>query len=423
MTFIISFLPYLLNFCTGYVFSQLIQSFAPLRKQTIWKWLALFGYWCVFSTISYFSEELIVTVGTFFFFALIPLLAHQGNLFQKWSIILILYPVIQGINYLSFNLGFEVFKFTGEKPFLDGFILTASFILKFLLWWGIGKIFKGHIKDCQTFLTNKMWGIMAVISLASFISLISIVTFTPQQEYYVYPAVIACVVTGLGIIYIAGYITETLKVDMENQQLKLQKTYYEELARNQLEIRKISHDLNHHLSVIATLLETGETQKLQDYFNQLSVQFTDQGRAFCQNSLVNAVINSKFQQIQQQQIDTFINIDIDQLLTIDDISLCALFANTIDNAIEAVLGINNPEERKISIEARYTKGYFSYNITNSKHHSLIKDANGLVTTKKDKASHGFGLKTVKGIVDKYNGTFDMAHTEREFSLVILMSNV
>ncbi|MBP1040312.1 GHKL domain-containing protein [Vagococcus sp. BWB3-3] len=58
-------------------------------------------------------------------------------------------------------------------------------------------------------------------------------------------------------------------------------------------------------------------------------------------------------------------------------------------------------------------------IISDKHHN----GNGLVTTKKANPSHGFGLKTVGGIVDKYNDTFDMAHTEREFSLVILMSNV
>jgi len=261
-----------------------------------------------------------------------------------------------------------------------------------------------------------------LISLSSFISLQTLVLFVPQQAVLIYPACLACILTSLGIIYLVGYIAETVKTDLENQRLKLQEVYYEELADNQLEIRKIRHDMNHHLSVIATLIEAGEYEKTQDYFNQLSVLLSSHGKVFCQNSLVNAVINSKYSKFQEQDIDIFLNIAIDQLLAIDDISLCAIFANTMDNALEAILGVPDPGNRKINLQARYQNGYFSYKISNTKQHDIQKNSEGLLTTKKNKKDHGYGLKTVAAIVEKYHGTLDISYGDEEFSVLILIGD-
>ena len=41
------------------------------------------------------------------------------------------------------------------------------------------------------------------------------------------------------------------------------------------------------------------------------------------------------------------------------------------------------------------------------------------TTKADKANHGFGVKSIKMIVEKYNGEIDFAIENDRFSLMIL----
>ena len=63
--------------------------------------------------------------------------------------------------------------------------------------------------------------------------------------------------TNIGSLYLAGYFVNTIQQEMEQDNLKLQRVYYEELERNQTEIRRFRHDMNHHLLVIRDLFDRG----------------------------------------------------------------------------------------------------------------------------------------------------------------------
>ncbi|MFQ7550665.1 MAG: GHKL domain-containing protein [Blautia marasmi] len=95
----------------------------------------------------------------------------------------------------------------------------------------------------------------------------------------------------------------------------------------------------------------------------------------------------------ENKVDCFFNISIDGLLGIDDISLCSLFP------ILWIMPLR-PEKfripkRQISLKARYDKGYFSYEISNSKRNPITVKKNRYVTEKTDKTLHGFGVQNVR----------------------------
>ena len=202
----------------------------------------------------------------------------------------------------------------------------------------------------------------------------------------------------------------------------MQEAYYQDLEKNQLEIRKLKHDLNNHLSVVGNYLEDNQVEEAKEYFSELSTVYANQRRDFCKNQLVNNVLNVKYQQAQEHGIDCFINIDVSTLIGIDDISLCTIFANTLDNAIEACQKIDNPQERKLSLKARYHRGCFSYEITNTTAALLTRNGQ-LFTTKADKKNHGFGLANVREIVENYEGTLEIKTSEQEFSLLLVIVDV
>ena len=113
--------------------------------------------------------------------------------------------------------------------------------------------------------------------------------------------------------------------------------------------------------------------------------------------------------------------DIDKILGIDAVSLCTIFSNTLDNAIEACLKIPETEKRHLSLKARYTdNGYFSYEIVNSKRNEVKKKKDAFLTDKKDARSHGLGIVSVSDVVRRYDGTLDITYTEDEFRVVILI---
>ena len=109
------------------------------------------------------------------------------------------------------------------------------------------------------------------------------------------------------------------------------------------------------------------------------------------------------------------------LQKLDDITLCSVFANTLDNAIEACSKIPSGQQRKISAKARYTKeGYFSYEIVNTKENEVQKRKGRFLTDKEDPHSHGLGIASVQEIIEKNGGTLDISYTEKEFRLTIFL---
>ena len=208
---------------------------------------------------------------------------------------------------------------------------------------------------------------------------------------------------------------------MERKNLQLQKNYYEELENNQNQIRKFRHDMNNHLSVVGNLLDKGNLTEAKEYFSSISGYMQTSNRRFCQNSVVNAVINAKYQMMTSSSIDSFLNIDIDKMMFIDDVSLCTIFANTLDNAIEACRKIDDISKRKLELKCRYTEnGYFSFELTNSKINEISEKKGRFLSDKEDKNAHGIGISSVKEIVDKYDGTLDISYDSQWFKVVILI---
>ena len=100
--------------------------------------------------------------------------------------------------------------------------------------------------------------------------------------------------------------------------------------------------------------------------------------------------------------------------------ICTIFGNALDNAIESVSLIEDPEKRLIHLSVSPRKNFVIIQINNYCENQ-IKIKNGYpVTTKADKASHGFGLKSIRYTVEKYHGnvTFDVSKNWFELKILI-----
>lgn len=81
------------------------------------------------------------------------------------------------------------------------------------------------------------------------------------------------------------------------------------------------------------------------------------------------------------------------------------------------------QKRKISLQAKNEKGLFVMKIENTaKSEGKIseKAAPGLLpqTTKKDRKLHGYGLKSIQEIVQRYGGSMEITKEEERFVLFL-----
>ncbi len=109
----------------------------------------------------------------------------------------------------------------------------------------------------------------------------------------------------------------------------------------------------------------------------------------------------------------------DCLKYFDGMKLYFLFANAIDNAMESVSRIRDPEKKLIDISIRSFGDTASIRIWNY-YTGPITFSSGLPVTSKEEESHGFGMKSMQRIVDEFDGVMN-AHTEGEiFNLDIML---
>lgn len=200
-----------------------------------------------------------------------------------------------------------------------------------------------------------------------------------------------------------------------------EKAYFEEINNRYSEIRMLRHDMNNHFSAISLLLGEGKVKEAQTYLQHITADMAS-ATPLTQTGVgaLDLVLWNKLTSAQEQQIE--IQADLGHSLSgfpLSDYEWCSLFGNLLDNAIEAVQKL--PEaQRKIKISIGCQMDMLCIYCENP--YATIRQENGaLATLKGDHKNHGLGLKQIRRIASKYNGTVDI-HTENQtFCISVLLT--
>lgn len=398
---------------------QLIETFIPVRQNRFIQFLLFLVTFFAISMPIYPNDAVNVSV-IFLLFACSFLLFLNGPFLHKISLVLSLYPFIVALNFLLEDIGLRIWIAGGRTLTMDYFLHGTAHLLRGLIWYLMYQFFRAATPYAKTQITKRLWLILDLICLTPLIAMISFIIFTPADTRMIYPASFACILTSICSLYMTGHIAKSFRYKLENHNLQLQKEYYQELEDNQKQLRKVHHDMNNHFGVMLNLIQEEQSQQAETYLLNLTEQHKVSNRIFCRNTIVNAVLNAKYQLMQEYHIDSTIQLEIDTILTIDDISLCSLFGNTLDNAIEAA---KYAPKKEISLKARYYNGFFSYEIRNTTCQKIHKKGRRFFSTKKKPNEHGIGLQSVRSIVESYNGILDIHYDDEVFSLVIAIKDI
>lgn len=191
--------------------------------------------------------------------------------------------------------------------------------------------------------------------------------------------------------------TEELRLDKQRREYNVQ--YAENVKEQYAEMRRIRHDVRQSYAVISALLDKGKNDKAKEYVRQcaehdaLGETLIDVG-----NDFVNAILNSKLTAARANGIKVMC-VSAKDLPPIDDVDLCTLLGNMLDNAAEACAKCA-PENRVIEVNIGVGEE-LSVSVANTFSGEID---GGLATTKPDSDRHGFGVKSIRHIAEKYNGS-------------------
>lgn len=203
-------------------------------------------------------------------------------------------------------------------------------------------------------------------------------------------------------------------------QFRNQVGYYEKIEEGNKEIRAIKHDMKNHLISMQGLLHSNQLQDLDNYIDDIRTTISKKALLIkTGNTIVDAILNEKNAVAHEKGIAMDIKVGVQEKMGIELIDLCIILSNSIDNAIEACERIEEVDKKKISIKCSYRSGYFFYEITNPMKEETISGIKSrLLTIKKDKKNHGFGVGNIKQSVKKYGGEVKTSAENFEFKLAV-----
>lgn len=210
------------------------------------------------------------------------------------------------------------------------------------------------------------------------------------------------------VLFIVTYHSEMQrknKIEMDNALLKLQL----EQAANQIENTKMAqelsaiyrHDLRHHLSLLRTLAENGDIDKLKAYLVQTEnnvVSITPV--RYCSNEVVNLVLSTFDDKSKKAGVTLVTEAKLPRNLTIPDTELCTILSNGLENAILAASQLKDISQRVVRINCNVNRNKLLLLIQNA-YCGKVEIKNQIPTA--NKKGHGFGCRSIQTIAEKRNG--------------------
>ena len=222
------------------------------------------------------------------------------------------------------------------------------------------------------------------------------------------------------LLYALFTMIDSTRVKKENQTLQALWKRAEEqynLSKENIDLINLKcHDLKHQIREYASKRNIDQ-EAIKDLESVINIYDSTIKTG---NEALDLILTEKSLYCQKQNIKLTCLADCSRLIFMHDSDLYSLFGNMIDNAIEAVSKIDNAEKRNINLIVRNIKNYVSIAVENFYEGKINLDNNGLpITTKNNTDYHGYGFKSIKMIVEKYNGDFKISIGEEIFSVYIL----
>ena len=196
---------------------------------------------------------------------------------------------------------------------------------------------------------------------------------------------------------------ESKAIHMQNEvdRLRVEKSYYDILEQQNQKLKIYAHDAKNHLTAIQSLTDDPQ---INQYIGSLSRQLADYTR-ICNsgNKMLDIMLHKYDLECRTKGIDFQYDVKLCNLSGIEDIDLVAILGNLMDNAMTAAA---RSEEKYIRLETGRHNAYQILTIRNSSDAAPQTEGDSLISSKKNKEYHGFGLKSVAQVLQKYQGDFD-----------------
>lgn len=315
-------------------------------------------------------------------------------------------------------IGYPVFLFMAQyvnriqyvNVWTNAIVLLIPQFVVFSIYWLYQRIHSEEKGACRSFEF-----IFQIIVLPIF-TFINIIVMMMLSAYYMDPLMLSFILLdmifvvflNIYIFYLFEKMKENVRLKQQAIQLeemgKMQYTYYQKLEEKYRQSRSLIHDMKRHLQVLESKdIPQQHREVYQGELQQLFDNYTHE--VYSNHPIVNIILHEKYEEAKAKGIQVTYQIAPVDFHFMRDMDVTIVFANLLDNAIDACSEIEHP--------------YFTFRI------DQIQDFIVMVLTnsskpkvnikKSSKAGHeGLGLKNVTQTLESYGGNIQVASKGHEF---------
>ena len=383
----------------------------------------IWGWGCVtqFQDM-YVYRTLGIVVGIF----LLGTVFYLGKWYKKIFLCGAFYTLLYCVDYFSFVMLSTVV----DHRYLENSVIQTILVLLcktilFIVVLGIRHVWN---RGREVQMKGPAWVLMISFPLLSMIiMLVMLFSFLGKKSSASYLTV-SFVIMVMNIIMFEWlqFVSERdrrwnqIRLLQERNEERMQ--IYHEMSVNYEEQKRMLHDYCNQIGCVQGLLKKRQYKEAEAYAEKLSVLIPGYIQGVDVNHpILNVVLNQKYRLARSRNISVLFYVNDLSDLWLEEQDAVSLLANLLDNAIEACE--KQEDERKIWIKLVMEKRQFVLSIRNTVSEPVIIEKNEIPTSKEDQGKHGFGLRNVQMILDKYEGMGMMNYEEGCFSYTAVMPEI
>ena len=186
------------------------------------------------------------------------------------------------------------------------------------------------------------------------------------------------------------------------------------------ELQEFRHDMNNQFIAISQLIESKQYYEAEKQLNVLTsltnakIIYSTSG-----NVIIDGLINYKLQSAQNDNIKVKTEIAVPNQLQMETTDLVTVIGNLIDNALTALHNVA-VDNRRLLLKIVFNRQRLIIRISNPFIGEIQCKGGNIVSMKDNSGQHGYGLKNISKVVDKYKGYIDIDYSGNIFTVDIIM---
>lgn len=222
-------------------------------------------------------------------------------------------------------------------------------------------------------------------------------------------------------------ISQKYETEMLQQKIQIYANQIDLISQSEEKVKTLRHDMKHHMNELKLLANRHNVADIQEYIDHMEDYIRNPDEIVASGNMeIDSVLNYMLQKAREELETVIVKVTLPEKIK-HTFDINVMIGNLLENAIEAA---RQTKQKYLKVNIALKKGVLKIRIENSfLPEGLVREegqgASRFLTTKKAKEQHGIGLKSVRKIVETYNGTMEVTPQNELFcvNLILYMSKV